>query len=695
MLKRILTVTIVILLLLLFSLGCSMASGLTGGSGRASPVTNPGLSTRVSDFTMRTEKPVGIWLGTGVQPAAPIELTSSSVRLTETETVNNANTFQVAAGPDLIVQSITWSPDSLPVGEIATFNVTVKNQGNDRALSSRLSFYVDGSFKSSQDIPMVLAGGVLTRPFTWTAEAGSHVIKIVADAENWVAESDESNNGLAVTVLTVPPDLIIQSLTWSPASPVQGDNVTFTVTIKNQGGGKAEPSVVGFYIDETNLAFVTVGALAYNATTSQTFNWFAQTGAHTVKAAVDPYNRIVESDESNNEKTITFPTLAPDFIVQSITWSPASPVVGETVTFTVTIKNQGNAGTTSFVAHLYVGNFFADPQDVQTLGVGGVVTKTFNWTAQAGSYVVKAVVDPYNKVLESNDSNNEKTVNFSGAPTPDLVIQGITWSPASPSVGEKMTITVTIKNQGKGIASNSYVAFYIDDVQLNSIGISSIGSGATDNETFTWTVEAGTHFIKVVADANEVIVEGDENNNERVIVYPVPADLVIQTITWLPANPSVSDNITFVVTVKNQGNVKADSFYIIYYIDGVNVAAVPVDLLDSGATDNKTATWIAEAGSHVIKVAVDPHEKVIESNEQNNEKSATFLVTRRNVLPTSPAPAPSPVPGVKPPETTVVRTEPGSSVAGESGWGLWLFALPVVFLVGVFIFFLKSQHKQD
>ncbi|MBI4188195.1 MAG: hypothetical protein HY529_03200 [Chloroflexi bacterium] len=609
--------------------------------------------------------------------------------------VASAPAFQVAAGPDLIVQSIIWSPTSPPVGDTVTFNVTVKNQGSDQAFPSRLSFYVDGSFKSSQDIPMVLAGGVLTKTFTWVAEAGSHVIKALADAENWVAESDESNNALEVTVLTVLPDLIIQSLTWSPASPVEGDNVTFTVTIKNQGGGKAEPPVVGFYIDDTALSYTSVSALTSNATTSQKFNWFAQPGAHTVKTAVDPYNRIVESDESNNEKIVTFPTLAADLIVQSIVLSPANPVVGETVTLTVSLKNQGNAVASSFAVHLYVGNFFADPQDVPLLGVGSVVTKTFTWTAQAGAYVVRVIVDPFDRVLESNESNNEKTVNFSGAPAPDLIIQSITWSPPIPAVGEKMTLTVIIKNQGKGIASNSYVAYYIDGIQLNSIGIGSIGAGAADNETFTWTVEAGTHFVKAVADANKVIAEANEDNNEKTVIYPVPADLVVQAVTWTPANPSLSDNITFVVTVKNQGSVKASSFQIINYIDGVNVAAVPVESLDSGAADNKTFTWVAQAGSHVIKAVVDPQEEVIESNEQNNEKSATFLVTRRNVSSPSPAPATTPATGVKPAETPVARPAPVSPVKSEGGSDfLWLFALPVVFLVGVFIFFLKSQQKQ-
>jgi subtilase family serine protease len=55
------------------------------------------------------------------------------------------------------------------------------------------------------------------------------------------------------------------------------------------------------------------------------------------------YAQITESDESNNEKTKAFQVTkqAPDLIIQDITWDPSSPKTGDTVTFTVSYKNQG------------------------------------------------------------------------------------------------------------------------------------------------------------------------------------------------------------------------------------------------------------------------------------------------------------------------------------------------------------------
>ena len=98
-----------------------------------------------------------------------------------------------------------------------------------------------------------------------------------------------------------------------------------------------------------------------------------------------------------------------------------------------------------------------------TLDVDTTVAKTLTRTAQAGSHAIKAVTN-YNKtIIESDESNNEKPVTLSTI-TPDLIIETITWSPAHPSIGNKVTFTVTVKNQGSGKAGYSHVAYYIDDV---------------------------------------------------------------------------------------------------------------------------------------------------------------------------------------------------------------------------------------
>ena len=135
--------------------------------------------------------------------------------------------------PDLIIDSVTWSPADFSTGGKVNFDVKVKNQGSDMAGSFRVAYYVDGEIAGYQIIGQLDAGATMTESFSCTAAAGSHAIKIVADSSNQVTESDETNN--VKTVNIPPPDLVVQDITCSPAKASVGDKVTVTVTIKNQG----------------------------------------------------------------------------------------------------------------------------------------------------------------------------------------------------------------------------------------------------------------------------------------------------------------------------------------------------------------------------------------------------------------------------------------------------------------------------
>ena len=80
-------------------------------------------------------------------------------------------------------------------------------------------------------------------------------------------------------------------------------------------------------------------------------------------------------------------------------------------------------------------------------------------------------------------------------------------------VGDIVTFTVNIKNQGGGQASPSYVDYYIDDTKLSSASIGQIGAGSSTTRTFTWTAQLGSHTFKAIADANHNVNEDDETNN--------------------------------------------------------------------------------------------------------------------------------------------------------------------------------------
>jgi len=108
------------------------------------------------------------------------------------------------------------------------------------------------------------------------------------------------------------PDLIVESIIFSPAHPDVGAGVDITVTVKNQGDAVASGFYVHLYVDPADRPPTTI--TAYTSRTywgiplnpGGSFKWtrtnhtFVVSGTHPVYAWVDRDNNVAESDETNN-----------------------------------------------------------------------------------------------------------------------------------------------------------------------------------------------------------------------------------------------------------------------------------------------------------------------------------------------------------------------------------------------------------
>ena len=98
------------------------------------------------------------------------------------------------------------------------------------------------------------------------------------------------------------PDLLISSISWSPIKPEEGETVTFTVSIKNNGTEEAGLFTTPYYIDDVKLGEWSITSLSTGQEVNKTFTWIFVEGSHTVEAFVDSNNDVEEIDETNNEK---------------------------------------------------------------------------------------------------------------------------------------------------------------------------------------------------------------------------------------------------------------------------------------------------------------------------------------------------------------------------------------------------------
>ncbi|MFC1964324.1 CARDB domain-containing protein [Chloroflexota bacterium] len=551
----------------------------------------------------------------------------SGQSIPENDETNNGKTFAFSVlAPDLIIASINASPEHPYAGDKVTFTVTIKNEGSSSARFSHVYFYIDGASQGSRDVLVMDAGDVVTKSFSWIAKSGVHTVTAVADALNQVVESDEANNTGILNYATTTPDLIVNTITWSPSDPVAGDNITITLSVKNQGEGKASSSHLAYYIDDGYVASAYIKPLNPGASASASFSWETQTGSHTVKAVADAREVVAESDESNNTKTATLPSLSPDLVVQNITWSPSSPLIAHRVTFTITVANRGRSDASQTRLHLCIERKIYY-YSVGELAAGATANQTFGWVTLQGTHTIEAIADAENSIIESDESNNSRTATFTAATSApsDLVVQGIKWVPEKPVVGEEVTLTVTLRNQGSGSSAWSNLAYYLDDNYLTTALISPVNPNATTILDLYWQAQAGSHTFRVVADSEQRLMEESESNNTKTTTLSVLApDLIVKDIAWTPVDPAVGETVTFTATMLNQGDHQAEPSYLGYFVDGSPRGQHYVDGLAPGATVTKTFTWTAQEGVHNITFAADTRKEIAELAENNNEKSVTI-----------------------------------------------------------------------
>ncbi|GAA4590697.1 discoidin domain-containing protein [Actinoplanes octamycinicus] len=219
----------------------------------------------------------------------------------------------------------------------------------------------------------------------------------------------------------VNPDLTVTGLSTSPAAPVETDAITLSATVRNAGTAASPASSVNLYLGTTKVGSATVGALAAGASTTVSANVGAKdAGIYAVSAKVDEANTIIETDDANNSYTspsnlVVAPVSSSDLVASAVSWSPGNPSAGNTVSFSVVLKNQGTAATGSG-AHAVTVTVLNGSTTVKTFtgsytgtlaaGASSPSISLGTWTAVNGKYTVRTAVAADTNELPVKQGNN-------------------------------------------------------------------------------------------------------------------------------------------------------------------------------------------------------------------------------------------------------------------------------------------------
>ncbi|MET8229468.1 discoidin domain-containing protein [Micromonospora sp. NPDC005298] len=267
--------------------------------------------------------------------------------------------------------------------------------------------------------------------YTFNPGSGNTVTIPVSGAAADVRLSIASNTGAPAgqvaefQVFGTPapnPDLTVTGMSFSPSAPVETSAVTLSATVRNAGSAASGATNVNFYLGSTRVGTASVGALAAGASTTVTASIGTRdAGSYPLSAKVDESNTVVEQDDTNNSYTNPSPLVvaavaSSDLVASAAGWSPGNPSAGNTVTFSVSIRNAGNQASASgahgitltvlnesgIVVRTLTGSYSGVINAGATVGPINLGT----WTAANGKYTVRVVLATDANELPVKQANN-------------------------------------------------------------------------------------------------------------------------------------------------------------------------------------------------------------------------------------------------------------------------------------------------
>jgi PKD repeat protein/subtilisin family serine protease len=320
----------------------------------------------------------------------------------------------------------------------------------------------------------------------------------------------------------------------------------------------------------------------------------------------------------------------PDLVVDSIVYAPTSPTVGSTVSFTVVVRNQGNASAGQFTVRIQ-GAGPAHERVVSSLSAGATVTLYFSLPLSTSPETFTVTADVLGQVAESNEENNTRQVTITGiVPTP----QGrLSTDKTSYALGE--TVWISFQNTGSvTIELPNSAPWVIKDASGQIVFTAAAAQVITQvapSETKTWSWDGRDNSGRQVSSGTYTVELTTSNagtfRTTFTIQAPALPDLIVEDVTYTPTSPTVGTTLTFQIRVRNIGSASAGLFYIgLSGLAGTQYASV--SSLAPGAAVTVSLQLPLSASTETFTVTADATNRVTEANETNNTRQITVAAVQ-------------------------------------------------------------------
>ena len=509
------------------------------------------------------------------------------------------------------ILGIEVAPEAPRVGEPVTITVTVRNDGPvAMRIPVTLRFPLGGKLPETRR-PWVKPGESAVATFTWLTgryEPETHAFR----AE--IAGDTPSSQGFEVKLLPPLVDVAIVGMGASPADTAMvGEAVEVWIEVRNDGPAAMNvPVRLTFpYVDkrpETKSSRVGPGETA-----KVTFEWKTSdydAGIHTLGAAVLLDNNVT-GGQTTEELRFTLTPLVVSATILGIEVIPEAPRVGEPVTITVTVRNDGPVAMRIPVTL----RFPSDGRQPETrspwVKPGESAVATFTWLTgrhEPDTHAFRA------EIAGDTPSSQGFEVKLL-PPLVDVAIVGMGASPADTAmVGEAVEVWIEVRNDGPSAMNVPVRLTFPSADKRPEIKSARVGPGETARVSFQWKTsnyDAGIHTLGAAVLLDNNVTGGQTTEELRFTLTPLVISATILGIEVIPEAPRVGEPVTITVTVRNDGPVAANIPVTLRFPSDGRQPETRRPRVAPGATGTASFTWNTgryPPGSHpfVVEAASDP-----------------------------------------------------------------------------------------
>ncbi|MFC6999062.1 CARDB domain-containing protein, partial [Rufibacter roseus] len=653
------------------------------------------------------------------------------------EASSNVQALNVTCPPDLQFKDIVAEYSTISINDTLTFKPSSKivNTAECASYASKSSYKVyiseDEVLDVVEDINISGNGFETEAPLRNTSSAlfksvkipdsiallGQRYLIFQLDPENKIYEKNETNNLAVVPIfITKNAGIKIENFEISNTNQENG-MVTVNFDVVNTGEGALGEYYIDFRSEQNRIDLTRESGLDLGQRKSiskalpiSCVNY----GTKNLRVILNPalnYNRgeysyirkeILLNDTTNTTASgeYTFVGTKPDLGIYIKIKNVRTVDAGGSITVESTVTNTGVLFEGTQEINYYLSkNDTLDASD-QPIGHSRfsamlvcegetIITEvlTIPSTAALGDYYVLAKVDPRSGLNEINEENNTHARSLVVSKNPDLVLQSFTISNTSPVANERTRINFSIKNQGQGPVSDSYLDVYVSDddnfspstdtrltsygEEYNWIHIPSLAAGEVYEGSFDLKFSScgieGDKFVFAIADGyfpnlnGNVIPEINETNNYNSsgVKAAIKSNPDLNLLEPISGKTTSTNKITASLNIQNVGSsVENDSQLKFYLSDDLQLSSS--DSLLKTITINSASlackqTYLInnleivlpaniKLGTYKVLIFADADSSIVEQSEENNFNFIVFeKIVGGTTGPVEPTPGPEPL----------------------------------------------------